>query len=692
MARLTSVFSNQQPLRKVLTRTVPLDRPGPLNTFLNDLAFITDAEKQAASVYLLNPPLDIFKSSPKNAEETLAFWCKTLGEMNDRGEEGHVFGPPGIPSAYAHLWWNDNASLSSMIPRCTDLNVEGVHCIVLINTSKRPSDPESEESPSKRQHVWKASRLPASEIAITDVDARHRLVEKANSLLATLAPLAARASGEIHHPNAITCIPLPTLTSSNWNWRQRFQLTKINGVVYFDYCGRRRVLEDIICRMTDLRDMPYAHSIAFLGTKGQGRTHILTAAAAILLSQGLPVVFLPFSPNPRTAEIRDAILVALQNTELLKPYTSELFEYCCKYPGRAGLLRFCNRLRSKDLKLIFVALNLDVLSPTELLDCQSMMDGHDVIFTADGNSSLALKAEEKAPDGWGSVLYLNNGLEQDEVDAWLWRYEIDLGTTLRKEQRDLLHATTRNLPSLLSEVLRAAKAKGDFDQGLRSLRPNVTLQMQKHMRQVQASPNELRKLLLAVLSNGAFSALPSLPDRRYMYEDENGRWQYTSLFAYEAAYRIALELYKIPFASSTRYSGCRVSHSLPTTHRCWDTLLSMPSRRLQNLYPSAPPFSSTTWRSPNNVHAGGLYALEFNHRYVDCVAVWFEGTVVHVVPIQISNVCRTADHADSRDKFFSSDWQLWERAFRKPRGPAHEAFTTGFVNISQKIAGALDPA
>jgi hypothetical protein len=240
----------------------------------------------------------------------------------------------------------------------------------------------------------------------------------ANSLLAALTPLAlAAAHNKIHDPSTTTRIPIPTLASLNPEWLQRFQRTKTNSIVYFDYCGRRRVLENILRKMTDLHAIPYpnAHLLAFLGTKGQGRTHISTAAAAMLLSQGLPVVFLPFSPNPRTAEIRDAILVALQNTELLRPYTSELFEYCCKHSGRTGVLKFCNRLRSKDLKLIFVALNLDVLSPTELLDCQSMMSGHDVLFTADGNCKFAQKAEERAWDGWGSVLHLNGGLEQVSI-------------------------------------------------------------------------------------------------------------------------------------------------------------------------------------------------------------------------------------------------------------------------------------
>ncbi|KAJ7228316.1 hypothetical protein GGX14DRAFT_384808 [Mycena pura] len=610
-------------------------------------------------------------------------------------------------------------------------------------SGKRPI--ELEESPLKRHKASTGSTeyiFPTSvsnETAIAKEDTRQRIVERVDKLLTTINTVLGVEVNNVHSPHHRTAIPFPALSASNRRFAQKFNLNKINGVEHFDYRGRCILNQKVLPMLRQLYDTIAPTTLGFLGTKGAGRAHISTAAASVLLLEGYPVVFLPLSvPILSNAAIRDAIHVALRNDKVLHRYTDTLFDMCCKYDGLGGILHFCNYIKSKQLKLVFIMLNLDLVSEEDLNMFLNMADGHVLLFTAGGNSSLAdEKAAEVAMGSVDAALYLNGGLEENEVGGWYHQYEVESKVVISKDEQALIQTTTGNVPLLLSELFRAVKAKGRFNRDLLNVSLDLYAEISKHLQEpMKESPNETSKLLLAVLNNSPLDVPRRLPDRRYMYRGKDRRWRYTCLFVFEATYHLALQLQDcfrefqvkswlqcLPLlARNPSMLEYALKYAITAELRHGVTLSHFKSKLT---IPPLPLFPLPAGGAPTNVTKSGLYVpLEFNHRHVDCIAVWFEPTAVHIVPIQISNVTKRSGHSDSRYQFFAADWLLWQEAVNKtnvtsiqwhflwiiratrckwerfeklePRSskggasyPSHEIFTTGFNSISQNIYDKL---
>jgi hypothetical protein len=236
----------------------------------------------------------------------------------------------------------------------------------------------------------------------------------------------------------------------------------------------------------------------------------------------------------------------------------------------------------------------------------------------------------------------------------------------------------------------------------------------------------MHKLLLAAMNNNSSDIIPSFTDRRFIFKNEDGRWRCTSIFAYEAIYRFAITIQDgIRFFEAKHWRDCIpvVGHNPSMLGYAIEYALTNELRHGLALpgrlrIPQLPLFALPSGGRPRTIKESGLYVpMEFNHRYIDCVAVWFDGNNAHIVPIQITNVKKKSDHSNSEEKFFgdSEDWKLWQEAVTKPKrkihwdflwilnckeaametrracngGPARRVFTTGFKSVSKEVDEAL---
>lgn len=178
-------------------------------------------------------------------------------------------------------------------------------------------------------------------------------------------------------------------------------------------------------------------------------------------------------------------------------------------------------------------------------------------------------------------------------------------------------------------------------------------------------------------------------DRRFMFQDEEGRWTFSSLYAYEAAYKLSITLGNtIRYFDVKRWVDCipllahnpsmlgyaieyAVINELSRHGLTLQTGLKIPQ--------SLPLIALLPGGKPEKKSQAGIYVpLEFNHRYVDCIAVWFEeldsSKKTHIVPVQISNIDHITKHANSEEQFFKEDWELWREAVGQDKGPISWSF------------------
>ncbi|KAJ7780644.1 hypothetical protein DFH07DRAFT_437646 [Mycena maculata] len=278
--------------------------------------------------------------------------------------------------------------------------------------------------------------------------------------------------------------------------------------------------------------------------------------------------------------------------------------------------------------------------------------------------------EERVRGGYNTVqaLYLNGGLDEDEMDGWCGQWEAAHNISLAPEMRVLIQATTGSVPSLLSSVLRAVKADGRFrrehlDSSQSSdIQTLLTKHVQSLVKDFPERPSDVGKVLVAALNNNKLMVDPQFTDRRFVYQDKDLRWRYTSLLAFEAIFQCTITL-----ENWTRYFEAKEwVDCLPLVGRNPSMLgyaieyavtnilgarglklsngLHIPPLQLHLLPPGG---------KPQPIVDPGIYVpLEFNHRYIDCVAVWFDHSGANIVPIQISNVSDITVHSDLGGKVF----------------------------------------
>ncbi|KAJ7704306.1 hypothetical protein B0H17DRAFT_1039220 [Mycena rosella] len=625
-------------------------------------------------VYVIKPAINIFNvGGPglvSNAEEILSHWGDTLTAAAPRGKTTvTVLGQPerNIPSGEA-FFWGDIDLLSSLQPAFVDLEQQGVHCIVLPLTYSSRKRPSSSADDDVRQHI----------------------LERSDGLLASLKSLHSNRA-DIHDPEHTTIIPFPTLHALNSDWSRSFNTsTTIDNQTAFAYKGRRVLDRELLPTLKGLYENQGSATLGLFGTRGAGRSHLATAAASLLLSEGIPTVFLGFSSGttPRTSVMRDAFILALATREDLKVYINHLFVSCRRHADKAnprrGIVNFADYLLSKGIKLVFIILGMDTLTDDELVDCQTMASAHVLCFTAGGNSKLRLETEDRVAGGYEKALYLNGGLGKEDLPGWLSQYETEAKTQLQDGQRELIKATTGNVPSLLSAEFRAINNTRSFD--AKHLRVAIDIHsplsdwLQELMKEWPEKTQDLKKLLVAVLGNDHLELASRFTDQRFIFRDEDDRWSSTSLLAYEAIFQLVIELQDcfqyfvaqkwaecIPLVahnpSMLGYAiECAITNELSHGFKLEHSNLSIPQLPLFVLPPGG---------KPRTIVEAGIYVpVEFNPMYIDCVIVWLEEktdshpATVHIAPVQISNVENVSDHLNSEEQFFetSEDWKLWRDA------------------------------
>ncbi|KAF9060645.1 hypothetical protein BDP27DRAFT_1339297 [Rhodocollybia butyracea] len=640
---------------------------------------LTAEDKVDIVVYLV-PTISVFDNPgipSQKAESILTHWCSALVEMLMKPDRTVVPPTSDTPGGRPYVWLNTTPLHDLM--DYVDITQTGVHCIIVPRSCqpKRayPHEWLVDMPLSKRQKTGEI--IPSStsnDTAIADADIRQRVVERADALLVSIRAVIKDA--DLYNPYATTSIPVPSIQPSI-----SFQTTD-DPVALYKYRGRKTLEKEILSTMRMSFVGGRSERIGFFGTKGAGRSHLATTAASVLLSESIPVVFLAFSNNqPATSVIRDAFLLALRSQQKLYCHTDYLFDCCCDHPDSLrGLIKFAKRLRCKSIRLLFVVLALDHLSKSHLEEFYRMTEGHVLCFTANANSKLRRENEQRLGGYSGrKPLYLNGGLSEDDLEGWWSQFQADAGILISDKDRELIETTTGNVPLLLTSVFSAIKAAGSFQKEDLRIDLKIYEDMDAHveilMKKSPAQASNIRSVLQATLNNTHLDVIPYLcADRRYVYQDNVGRWRCANLYVYEAVYRLSITvgdsmrffrvqewLNCIPLlAHNPSMLGYAVEYAV--TNELGRQGLDIPS--LQLTFPKSLPLHPLpSGGIPETIHESGLYVpMKFNHRYIDCVAIWFKSSMIYIYPIQISNVAKISQHSDSEKNFFSEDWKLWHKA------------------------------
>ncbi|KAJ7161067.1 hypothetical protein C8R46DRAFT_359182 [Mycena filopes] len=525
-----------------------LDAAGPHSLLTQNLDFPVEKAKRT-TVYLLDPPVPIHHDSGlavDNTADILRHWGERLTAMAAGFKQGVVEGSldGAIPAARARIWMG-GITLRTLVSGGLDLGHGGLNCVVVPPSTSSPSDLKRRAAEPIEEPESKRQELSASDIAIgpDQQDVRQRIIERAESIITAFTDM----DPEIHDPSKTYRIPIPSLHRTNLAQFNLKSESETGDDPCFFYRGRKPVAERILPAIS--QQTSAAARIGVFGTKGGGKAHLLAVAAALLLRAGRPVVFLALSSDKlRDNEMRDALILALKAAHL-DDYIDELFNRCYHRGNKDGLLfvRFCNHLASRGHRLIFVILSYDLLGTDDAKRFRGITSGHIVCFSAGPNSELCNEVEQEVAGGrcWYKAVYINGGLDQDELAGWLSDFKRETSISLRSEDIGRLTATTGNAPSLVCKVFKAMKDDAGFEAKQLEI-PGIDydrLLITYYERVIADYPSqrpEVGRLLRATLNNSYFARSEYakwLVDRRFIYRDE-GSWRFQSLFAHQAVLRL----------------------------------------------------------------------------------------------------------------------------------------------------------
>ncbi|KAJ7034693.1 hypothetical protein C8F04DRAFT_1100658 [Mycena alexandri] len=213
--------------------------------------------------------------------------------------------------------------------------------------------------------------------------------------------------------------------------------------------------------------------------------------------------------------------------------------------------------------------------------------------------------------------------------------------------------------------------------------------------------SRVRKILMAAMGNSSegFNSL-ELADRRYIYLDAQKRWRYSGEIVFRAIFKLAVELEDcMQYFHVQHWLNCipLVRNNPAMLDYAIEYALTAELRNglrvgSKDFFPAIPLRSLPAGGRPSKLAESGIYVpMEFNHRYIDCVAVFLDprNSTSEITIFQISNVQRSSDHSDSEAKFFedSGDYLLWQEAM-----PDDFKLTWNFVWLINTPAGVPPPA
>ncbi|KAJ6503230.1 hypothetical protein C8R47DRAFT_193575 [Mycena vitilis] len=588
----------------------------------------------------------------------------------------------GIPPSTAYLW-SDIMSLTTADPAFLDLAGLGIHCIIVNPSSLKRSMEFDDEAPDTKKRHIPASTSHDTDIA--DPDIRERIIQKATTLIEVLSK---RSWKLLEDPYTSTSIPFPTLHQNETSIPGlTFDPDDIDGVPSFCFKGRHFLTSTLLPTIISAYNQTSTTTrIALFGTSGSGKAYLLTAAAAVLLSKEIPTVFLTLSGRrPGVVDLRDALLLATVNAPKANN-PNAIFDACQGHDAQKSLGKFIRRLGSESMgvKLIFIVIGLDSLPQEDVEYVLGLTQGHLVCFTAGGNTSQRSLVETTIATGRDGhkVLYLNGGLNDDEYTGWMFQQEGGIASFVSDSASKIIQQTTGAVPALLTKVFRIIKAHDSFDGLLTDDHLELGLDIHRvlsnHVQGILDSKpqkaSELRRLLMAVLHHDCLEVPSYLVDQRYLYRDEQGHWTTTSHFVYLAVLRCLLDLGDwVRHFDISKWIGCMdivggnrsmlgyvVEYGVTAELRKgFETVgVQMP--------PDLPIISLAKGGGPPQNPKPAIYIpVEFNHRFVDCIAIWQKRQTVHIAPFQITIAKTTAAHSPSPENFFSQDYEPWERAISR---------------------------
>ncbi|KIK62241.1 hypothetical protein GYMLUDRAFT_553876 [Collybiopsis luxurians FD-317 M1] len=398
------------------------------------------------------------------------------------------------------------------------------------------------------------------------------------------------------------------------------------------------------------------------GTYGAGINYLAIGATVSLLAQGYPVVFIPYTHGkPRLSVIRDAILLALSNIDRGLERADQVFDYCTQ--GMMGFIRFCNHMTSKRIRFIFVILDIDKATKDEYRELRQLMLGHVSCFTVDPNSEYRQMYENVGV----RCLFLEGALFDDELEGW-----------------EIILTFTGGMPWLLEVLFAQIKEIKCFQMDYLVPHRNMYSALEQHMSTlISKHPDRLE--IMETTIDAAFSNIsyyvpgPSMVDKRFLYEEEDGRWTCSSLAVFKV-----VRAYSLTLSNYARHADIgmwrnvirQIRHNRVMLGFAMEYALSIAIaqtglnlRRMQRhlWIPGGLSMSCLSDAVPRVTQTSQIYvAAAFNYRYADFVIVWFDDLAkrVWVCPVKVSIATDKSSLADSCAEFFKHDWGVWASAIK----------------------------
>ncbi|THV04372.1 hypothetical protein K435DRAFT_202588 [Dendrothele bispora CBS 962.96] len=698
----------------------PHDRPVDVRAML---ANVRSIRTEGMALFLVSPPLktqEVVQGRMVHHGETLGTWSEHLYSVmsNPSASDnfyGEVKASQNVAGGRYALW--SQSPLGETAPVClgSEYQLTTVNCIaipaVAAGRTKRLLDSPAESAPKKA----KTDAFPASDcadIVILDDNARERVIQKARHHLACIKDSV--SGNDLSQPNKKFSLVYPSMNPSVLG-SSSFETRKGDDQVFrWKFRGRSSLGRDILPALRRFHSHDLTVKYLLSGTFGAGLTHLVVAAAVSLLSEGVPIVFLPSHhqrQNNSVLLLRDAILLALSTKQkLLDDWAAKLFDAC--QWSIQGLVKLCRVLATKNIRLVFIILELDKAPPDLFQLYDDMSTSHVLCYTVDPNSDM-LRAREYMLRQ--DTFFLNGGLGEDEVDGWWAQLIAETGVQITRDDRVLISETTGNVPYFLEVLFQTVKKEGHFQKSQLGMQtPDIHSLLSGFMQKIfldpslQSSQSIAKKLCAAALSSGRADGSLSLIDRRFLMKDINDRWGCINLYALEALQRYSHELEDFNrymdvcqwVTSIPRISGNTVMLGFGLEYFVTQELgrigleLSTEQKKLK-IPAGLPLISLPRGGRPESIIQSGIYIpWEYNHRCVDCVVVHFDEKAkkIWVVPIQISLVKRKELHSDSRTLFFEADWELWHQAILQRRNWGLDWHFVWIINCRRSRSITIDEA
>ncbi|KAJ7610860.1 hypothetical protein FB45DRAFT_1066046 [Roridomyces roridus] len=522
---------------------------------------VNQIEANEATVYIMDPPLDVQRSA-EYQEKLYTHWScaieRLVQQPTQADQQGLVAGNSKLAIPDGNAWvWSEGVSLPEIFRTLElDPSTPGIRFIIYPKQHKRKLSSSMEQteqgSPSKRPREQET--LTASKSDDTDLgseQSREEFTLSAQSLVDHIVQ-EMRYKDIMNQSGHTTSIPFPAFLGSELPGT--FKATANDKRTHFEYRTRSalpELVQDVIANDGSNK----TEMVNVVGIQGCGKSHLLAALAVVLLVLGCPVVFLVLSSmRSRPKDIRDAIGVALCANPELKVFINKLLDNCRGPDPLTGLRNFMQSMNSKGHKMVIIALHLDSPSSQIMDTILSMARGHSLYFTADPNGDIWRTHHTNTAFSEICHEFPLYTLPTPDLQCWMQNYEKEANVPLEENHVNDILATTGGVPMLVDIFFKKLQKERCFSQELLEFSQSsidysdaIFSQLDRHYSNLLNSRQEILRtdvadFLMAVLNCDKADVVVEMPDRRFMFQDQNGHWRYSNVLAFTAIVRLITKL------------------------------------------------------------------------------------------------------------------------------------------------------